>query len=202
MPVAESVLMTMFFMFIGAAILAAIFGIMFMLFLILTPANVFLKAKFKRKPLIAARRRDRKIDIHMADSYEQGLVISKEYGAFIVDPDAVYNEKKTGVPLLPVNAEIGLTLRESTLRMIDGLKQMGIDNIEEAEAYNAQYGICECSYEGLMRFEKDNEGNPVIVDGQLKLICPKEKKEVKDENTVQAEDKGKDLPGKPQSDKD
>ena len=174
MPVVEeSFLWFLYIMFLVPSVLAAIFGILCTIFLIFTPARTWLRAKFKNLPIIAARRRDRKVHFVLADKYSQGLVTSEEYGSFIVDPDSVYMSKKGGVSMLPVNAEIGLTLKPDVLRMIDGLKRMGIDNIEEAESLNSIWGQCSCGYEGPL--EPKNIGTddePNIV-----LICPNKEEE-------------------------
>lgn len=167
----DATMWVMFFLFIGAAVVAAVFIILFLLICLLTPAATFLKAKLKHKAIIAARRRDRKIDHRCADEYIQGLVMSKEYGAFIVDPDSVYTDKKSGIPILPVNAEIGISLNPKILEIIDGLKRMGIDNIEDAMKLNDIWGKCTCGYEGPMNptSVEDDDGKPYV-----KLVCPGE----------------------------
>lgn len=167
----DSVLLFMFIMTIAPMIIAALLGIMFILYSLFTPARTFLKAKTKHLPVIAARTRDRKIDYHIADSYSQGIVTSKKYGCFIVDEDSVYSSKKGGASILPVNAEIGITLSPRILSMIEGLKRSGFSNIVEAEQYNLLWGICECGYEGVMDFDKDTDGKAILVDGQLILKC-------------------------------
>jgi Rieske Fe-S protein len=184
MPVAESAFFMMFIMFMGSLAFAAMFGIFLMLITFKTPAWTFLKASMKHKPLIVARRRDRKVDIHVAQNYTQGMVTSP-YGGFIVDPDSVYNEKKSGAAFLPVNAEVGITLKDDVLRMIDGLKRMGIDNIEEAEKIAAMWGTCNHCGSGIMD-----------VDEKGKLVCPNrgvdiKKLEEKIINEVEKEKEGK-----------
>jgi hypothetical protein len=169
-----------FIMFIGLIVsmcLAAMFGIFLALLSITTPAWTFFKAKIKHKPLLAARRRDRKIDIHIATSYIEGLAVSSVYNSgYIIDPDSVYTEKKSNVPILPVNAEVGITLSPKVLRMIDGLKRMGYTNIEEAMNANMLYGECECGYEGMMDYATNEKGEALITDGKegkaLTLVCP------------------------------
>lgn len=172
----DSLLWFMYIMFLAPAILAAVFGIMLAILFIFTPARTWLKAKTKNLPIIAARRRDRKIHHVLADRYDQGLVTCKDYGSFIVDPDSVYVSKKGGVPILPVNSEVGITLKPEVLSMIDGLKRMGIDNIEEAEALNALWGLCTCGYEGIMVAEK--------VGDKVNLRCPNKTEEVHDVKTT------------------
>jgi hypothetical protein len=151
---------------------------------IFTPAATFLKAKLRHKAIIAARRRDRKIDHRCADEYIQGLVMSKEYGAFIVDPDSVYTDKKSGIPILPVNAEIGITLNPRILRIIDGLKRAGIDNIEDAMKLNSIWGECTCGYEGPMKIvEVEDDGKTV-----MKLECPMNEIDVTPEHKPEQKD--------------
>lgn len=188
MPVAEVTFFIMFLMFMVSMVFAAVFMIGFMLLALLTPAMTYLKARMKHMPLLAVRRRDRKIHMIRADTYIEGLATCKTYGGYIIDPDSVYSEKKSGVPILPVNAEIGITLSEDVLVMIDGLKQMGYSNIEEAIAANAVYGQCSCSYTGFMDYQKDKDGKAINKTGEvtgnpeeLVLVCPHEKvKEVED----------------------
>ena len=140
--------LVLFWMFIGAVIVGGFSTIMLVMIVAWTPALAILKAKLGRMPLLAARRRDRKIHFVKADQYVQGLATSKEYGGFLIDSDSVFTEKKSGVAILPVNAEIGITLSEKVLTMIDGLKRAGIHNIEEAELLAGLYGKCECDYIG------------------------------------------------------
>lgn len=176
-------------MFIGAAVLAAMFGIMLFILSYWTPAWSFFKSKLKGQPLLAARRRDRKIDYHRAENYIEGLAVSEKYNSgYIIDPESVYTEKKSGVAVLPVNSEIGITLSPRVLRIIDGLKRMGFHNIEEATAYNMQWGQCDCGYEGMMDFKKDDKGKPIILEGQLTLICPMERKD--EEKEARSEEDG------------
>lgn len=180
--VEESFLWFMYLMFLVPATLAAIFGILLAILFIFTPARTWLKSKTKNLPIIAARRRDRKVHHVLATKYDQGLVTTKEYGSFIVDPDSVYVSKKGGVPILPVNAEIGITLNQRVLAMIDGLKRMGIDNIEDAEALNSIWGVCTCGFEGPME--------PEIVNKNVVLVCPYHKKEVRNEESDKKESVG------------
>jgi len=177
----DSLLWMMYLMFLGAAIAAAVFGILCAVVFIFTPARTWIRSKIRDKPIIAAMRRDRKVHHVLADSYTQGLVTSKEYGSFIVDPESVYVSKKGGVPILPVNAEVGMTLKPSVLSMIDGLKRMGIDNIEEAESLNSIWGRCACGYEGPMV--------PKIVGKNMILACPN-KEVIEDEEPAEKEAEG------------
>ena len=79
-----------------------------------------------------------------------GIATNKIYGAYIVDSNSVSSERKSGCSILPVNAEIGITLDRKTLAIIAGLKRMGFENIEEAERANACYFKCkDCQMEGL-----------------------------------------------------
>jgi hypothetical protein len=159
-----------FYMFLGAAVVATFSTILLVMLVAWTPGVTFLKAKLKKRPLLAARRRDRKIDFRAVDQYIQGLVTSKEYGGFIIDPDSVFNDRKSGVSVLPVNAETGITLSQKTLGIIDGLKRMGIDNIEEAEAIQHRWGRCECEYEGVMDIEEIKNDDKEVVG--YELVCP------------------------------
>jgi len=173
MPVADEIVWQMFFLFLGSAALAAVMTVIVILFVMFTPARTWLGAKIHNKPIIAAMRRDRKIDYHTAKEYAQGLVLSEDYGAFIVDDDSVYLSKKGGVPVLSVNSEVGITLSPKVLRMIDGLKRSGIDNIEEAEELADVWGECDCAYEGpLIPINMgEREGKMVV-----KLVCPNDEK--------------------------
>jgi len=199
MPVADAEMWVMFFMFLGSAMAAAISIILNVVAFVFSPARTWIRAKIKNKPIIAARRRDRKVHHILADDYTQGLVTSKEYGSFIVDPDSVYMSKKGGVPILPVNSEVGLTLRPDVLRMIDGLKRMGIDNIEEAQALEDVWGKCDCGYEGPMKpVNIGDDKKPEIV-----LACPYEHTEVKnDDKKESGTGEGNHREGDAQRDKD
>lgn len=184
MPVADVTFFIMFIMFIVSLVFAAVFMIGFMLLALLTPATTYLKARMKHMPLLAVRRRDRKIHMIRADTYIEGLATNKTYGGYIIDPDSVYSEKKSGVPILPVNAEVGITLSDKVLGMVDGLKQMGYTNIEEAISANALYGQCSCGYLGFMNYKKDKDGKAVDRAGkvtgnpeELVLACPHEEVE-------------------------
>lgn len=153
------------------------FVILFVLYRTMTPANLFLKARFGKRPLLQLHRRDRKIDFQPADSYIEGLAVCKKYNAgYIIDRDAADVEKKSGVTILPCNAEIGIVMSDKVLSIISGLKQAGYNSIEEAFSWNARYGTCTCGYEGFMNviITKDKESG----DESYTLICPHENKEV------------------------
>lgn len=188
----DSVMWTLFIGFIVAGVLAAIMTVLVILAFLLTPVRVWLKAKIRGKSIVEARRRDRKVDLAIGETYIQGLVSTKEYGSFIVDPDSVYTAKKGGISMLPVNAEVGITLSPKVLQIIDGLKRMGFNNIEDAMAYNVLWGRCDCGYEGIMDFEKDKDSNPILINGNPKLICPMLEKE--EETNVQETGKTEENP--------
>ena len=150
----------LFWMFIGTLAVGGFSFIMLMVLALFTPAMPFLKAKIRKVPILAARRTDRKIDYTPATKFIQPLAMHKEYGGFIVDPESVYSSLKGGVSILPVNSEIGITLRPQVLEIIDALKNNKIDNIDEAEWLSDHWGQCECGYKGIMGLK----------DGIL--ICP------------------------------
>ena len=168
----------LFWMFIGTLAVGGFSFIMLMVLALFTPAMAFLKAKIRKVPILAARRTDRKIDYTPATKFIQPLAIHKEYGGFIVDPESVYSSLKGGVSILPVNSEIGITLRPQVLEIIDALKSNKIDNIEEAEWLSDHWGECECGYKGVME----------IKDGML--ICPIGKEVNHEDKKEEAEGSG------------
>ncbi len=166
----EGVYWMLFYMFIGSTGMAAMFGILLALFLLTTPCRTFLRAKLKHRPIIASRRRDKKIDFHMADKYVEGLAVSKKYkSAYIIDPESVFTDSKSGAAILPVNSEIGITLTDDILANMTALKDAGIQNINDAEMRSRLWGICTCGFKGLM--------SPIVDKGVLMgLVCPQKTK--------------------------
>ena len=170
---------TLFWMFIGAVAVGGFSFIFLMILALFTPAMAFLRAKIRKVPLLAARRTDRKIDYTPATKFIQPLAVHKDYGGFIVDPESVYSSLKGGVSILPVNSEIGITLRPQVLDIIDALKQNKIENIDEAEWLSDHWGECECGYKGIMGLK----------DGIL--ICPLGKEVNHEDKKEEAEEIGK-----------
>lgn len=174
-----------FALFIGSVAMNAVLAVLLVIVSLFTPGWSYFKAKIRHQPLLDCRRRDKKIDLHRADAYIEGLAISKKYNAaFIIDPESVYQEKKSGVSVLPVNAEIGITLSDRIMRCIDGLKRMGFSNIEDAETANMLYGKCSCGYEGFMSpvfIKEKNDAGEVINEVFSGLRCPKESEDGKQE---------------------
>lgn len=167
-------LMFVFSMFIGALIYAVFTTVIMILMMMFSPGWQFVRSRLKKQPLIAAFRRDRKIDFHRCDKYIEGLATSKKYkSAYIIDPNSVYVDQKSGVSVLPVNLEFGITLSPDILQAFEGLKSMGFDNIEEAEAYNALYGACSCGYNGLMIPVWKTGPDGAMIEEIDRLKCPR-----------------------------
>lgn len=174
MPVAESAFFLMFIMFLGSAGAALVFGVLMALFWLMTPARTFLKARLRHKPIVAAFRRDGKIDFALSTEYIQGLVRTKDYGSFIIDEDGAYSEKKSGVVLLLACAEHGITKSPGWLELIGAMKFGKFDCVTDAKAADALYHKCEdCGYTGYMSMVLDDDDVPVMDDnGNVKYECP------------------------------
>jgi len=184
-------MMFMYILFMCALIPAGIFGVLFVVMCMWTNALTQLKAKIGGKPLIYAARRDRRLDLHCG-TYIGGIAYSKKYKAiYPINPAGVYNDTKSGRPVLWVNAEVAATATEDVLRCMQALKDKGFETIEEAQGADKLWGVCDkCGYEGpcIPEFieEQTAEGKGT---GQYKfnrLKCPMEE-EVKDgEDTGEA----------------
>ncbi len=157
-----------------------------LLILVKTPAQTFLFSSLRGKPLLEARRQDKKLEFTPGD-FGGGMASSKKYGMFLVDSDSVYHESKSGLPVLPVDPLVGITLDKNIIELMNGLKKQGIENIESAEKLNDFWYKCNnqierkgriesCGFEGVPLFKKedeyDNDGNVV---GQKYVVvgCPK-----------------------------
>ena len=181
----------LFWMFIGTLAVGGFSFIMLMILALFTPAMAFLKAKIKKKPLLAVHRPDKKIDYTPATVFYPPLAIHKEYGGFITDPNSVNSAMKGGVSVLPVNSEIGITLDPKILSIIDSLKQNNIQNIEEAEFLANIWIECECGYVGPQKYEiKDIQNEDGNVERKIQLFgCPNFEEEVKHEKPNEEERK-------------
>jgi hypothetical protein len=127
----EWVIYVFYFLFAYAAITLPLFILMFVWFgkIIIT----FFKAKIKKGiilPVIGART----VDFQVAEFHE-GLLETKQYGAFIADPHSIYIIKGTNIPIAFAYFRYGATLKPELVLAATILKNMGIENIEEAEKY-------------------------------------------------------------------
>jgi len=91
------------------------------------------KAKIKKGillPVIGART----VDFQVAEFHE-GLLETKQYGSFMADPNSIYIIKGTNIPIAFAYYRYGATLKPELVLAASILKNMGIENIEEAEQY-------------------------------------------------------------------
>ena len=157
----------LFLMFITTLGVAGVFGVFLLLLSVMTPAWSFFKARMKHRPLVLTFRRDGKAELCTTTEYSPGLVETK-HGAYLIDEDSPYAEKKSNVTLLLANAEHGVTKSPAWLQLKEAMKQTGFDSIQQAYAAHAAYHICEdCGFKGVMALEEDNDGNRYFV-------CPNE----------------------------
>ena len=160
----------LFLMFIVSIAIAALFGIFLMLLTVMTPAWAFFKARIKHRPLVLTFRRDGKAELCTTTEYAPGLVETK-HGAYLIDEDSPYTEKKSNVTLLLASAEHGVTKSPAWLQLKEAMKQTGFDSIQDAYAAHNGYHTCEdCGFTGVMALTEDKEGNRYYV-------CPNEIKE-------------------------
>jgi hypothetical protein len=128
-----------------------------------TPAAIFLKAKFGRKDVLMTINRARKA-VFQTVKLSSGLLSTKEEESFITDPEGVTNEQKSGVRLFFADPEIGITLPPKIVKIIQGLQNIKIPNIEVAEKVNHLYRKCMAAGCGFLDiceydFEHDGQGN-------------------------------------------
>ena len=137
----DALVFNLWLMWIITAVVAMIFIVMTIVLFLFTPARTFLRAKMRHIPIIAAFRRDGKVDLTLAKEYVQGLVRTKKYGSFIVDEDGAYSEQKSGAVMLLACAEHGITKKPEWLDLIAAMKFSDYDCITDAKAANTSYPV-------------------------------------------------------------
>ncbi len=159
---------------IAIAIPSAAFLILMSIF---TPGPTFLKAKFGGKAMMFNIRKDKRGKFEMGN-LDAGMLYSiNRDRAFLIDDDSVIFESKSGVPTFPVTSQLGMTLSPEILQAIRAMKEMGIEDIDEAEAINQYWHKCKkCGFEGipLVKEEKTKGDNPGVKET---IYCPKCKSE-------------------------
>jgi hypothetical protein len=153
------------FVFMGTTVM---FGALFGLCAVWTPAITFIKAKFKGGNVLMAIRRDRKADFTIG-KYSSGMIETKKYGDYITDPDSVMNEKKSGARLFIASTELGTTISTDVAKIIQGLQEMKIPNLRIAKMINSQLHHC-------LACKKDVLGEPKMQEHAGKKVewfeCP------------------------------
>lgn len=152
-------------------ITTAVFGVLAVALAKFTPGLTFLKAKLKGQNIIMVIRRDRKADFSIG-KYSAGIIETKKYGDYITDPEGVMNESKSGTRLFVASTELGVTISPKIAKIIQGLQDAKIPNIQIAKMINSRLNLCkDCNTEvlGEPHQQVDAKTNKVI----QWFACPK-----------------------------
>lgn len=124
--------MVWFEAFLATAGISFTFMILVVLFITRTPAFAWLIASFRGTPLIAMYRRDKSLE-YVPSKITGSIAETKKHGLFVITPESVNREKKTGLAVLTAFADYGATIPPEMSAAAQEMKELGIENIEDAE---------------------------------------------------------------------
>jgi len=133
---------------------------------VFTPAILFLKAWLGvgGSNILGFVGKDRSLKFIQA-KLENGMLIHTK-GTHMLDSDSVVFESKSGKRVMIANEEVGITLSPRIAGIMAGMRDMGFDNIDEAQFFDQFYHECQdpkCGWKGLVvekpqRIQEDREG--------------------------------------------
>lgn len=126
-----------FVLFLLTLMPSLIFGIFTLLFASKTNAWAELKSSMRGTPMLMIYRRDRTIE-RTTCKMSAGMADTKNDGTFMITPDSVYRDKKTGIPALSAFSDYGVTVNPKFAMVATKLKKEKIENISEAEKVNQE----------------------------------------------------------------
>lgn len=133
------------------------------LFLIGIKTNGFteLKAFLYGRPILVVHRKDGQHEFVLG-KYGQGIVDSRKYGKYFVNPDSVKKNKKSGASFIHVVDSIGTAVTEPFVKAVNVLKkQFGFKDIYEIENAKKTWSRCEnCGFEGVPLIKLEMTKNP------------------------------------------
>lgn len=150
-------------------IILIIFIGLFFIAAIKTPMLTFFKAFMSGKMVGAFFRGDRRLQFKTV-KLEPGGIDDKTFGVIMVEPETVYNESKSGAPIITATSKVGAAISPDIVRATQRLKEMGIKNATEAEYINKRLHYCPtCDIEIIAKeaYEKDEHGVEVFD----KFVC-------------------------------
>lgn len=152
-----------------------IFVIGFMMILLIkTPSMTFFKAFLTGKVVALFYRKDRRIQFQTV-RLDTSCIDHDRYGVFNVVDNSVYNEVKSGSPIVTLSTDFGAALAPEMALAMRKLKDMGIKDAREAEAVERRYYHCpECKADRVVEFETIIDENTKEVTG-YKPFCPDHK---------------------------
>ena len=131
--VAGFLFLDFFFIFVGLLLTNVIFGILVMLFASKTNAWAELRSSMRGTPILHMYRRDKVIQ-KVTCKYNGDNAETAKYGTFIITPESVYRDKKTGIATLAAISTTGATIDPKYFSMANQMKAGGMNDIYEAEA--------------------------------------------------------------------
>jgi len=128
---------TIYSVFVGFAIMAAILLLILLLVGFFTPALIFLKAKLKKASLIYEVNRGQSGRFIVATGKFQGIIDVKGVGPFIITENSHTIEKKSKIPFYFAFGEFAATLPLEYAQLVQNLKgkDYKITNIEDLAEY-------------------------------------------------------------------
>ena len=147
--------------------------ILLLVLILRTPAWTFLRNRTVQE----VKRKDGSIHF-VGSKYDSGMSTSK-YGTYIVDPDGVATERKSGSRILHCEDTIGTNMPIELIKFAKILKdKFGFTNFREAKQAFDLWHRCErCNIEAIAilkeKISEDSDGNEIKT---IEFICPKCKK--------------------------
>lgn len=126
-----------FEMLIAVLVMMIMFMVLTVLFLMKTPAMTFLVASLSGKPVLQLFRRDRAAKFVTA-KFEAGMAKTKQDGNYMLSPESVFTEPKSGVRICSANQDLGLTIPPEAPEMVKKFSDAGIETLDQAEAVDKE----------------------------------------------------------------
>lgn len=139
--------LTSIYTWMGATFLFLILFILMFIFVIYAAKKTHmvpeLKAGFRGKPIALFFRDDRNVEWRAIEP-EAGIIIDKDYGAFIINERGSYVDKKTKASIIPFDASIAMSVNVHAAKLLDDLQNITSD---EEELKKLRKAIAENSFD-------------------------------------------------------